>query len=346
MDKQAGHAVLTVGKRSQKNSFALYAGLLVLAVFLMVNHAVATEADSPASEATMAEETSDGMLGSQLSAEEIVDNMIEEWLEGDTGRRLRERDDLNRAKGTSLVMFKTDNRQWGQARTMAFEDAFAQAMAEYIGSLEQKISSETERKYFSDLDSKPEYQEIEASDSYLYRIVQKTAALAEHELDQVLADSGMDPSKIEHLTPVQKRTQLSDSIEKEMNAKAFGDAIGFVPIKTFEALDDEGNSAIGVVAIYSEGMRHIAEKIAKGKAMRPDPNRARSSIEDQIYAYDVEDLPHEFGVRFMWDEQGYPAVASFAQWGWSPLNLDKEMRAHHKKSAKMQATNLAKVNPV
>ena len=341
MDKQSKQAALTTETTFRKRFFAQYAGLLVLVVFLLMNNSVAVAADAEADSA-IAEEMIDGASHNKLSAEEIVDNMIEEWLEGGTGRKLKERDDLNKAKGTSLVMLKTDDRQWGQARALAFEDAFVQAMAEYVGSLEQKISSETERKYFADLDSKPEYQAIEASDSYISRIIQKTAVLAEHELDQLLTESGMDPSKIKHLTPVQKRTQLSDSMEKEMNARVFGDAVGFVPIKTFEALDNEGNSSIGVVAIYSESMRRIAEQISQGKAMRPDPSRARRSIEDQIYAYGVGDLPHEFGVRLMWDEQGYPAIVSFAQWGWAPSNLDKEMRAHHKKAAKIQATNLAR----
>lgn len=337
MDKQSLRVASVTRRRFQTHSLTLYVGVFVLIVFLLMNFGFAN-----AKTDSMAEDMTDGVPHDDLSAEEIVDNMIEEWLAGNIGKVLQKRDDLNKAKGTSLVMFKTDNRQWGQARTMAFEDAFAQAMAEYVGSLEQRISSETERKYFSDLDSKPEYQEIEASDSYLNRIVQKTAALAEHELDQLLDESGMDPSKIEHLTPVQKRTQLTDSLEKEMNARAFGDAVGFVPIKTFEALDNEGNSAIGVMAIYSESMRRIAEQISQGEAMFPDASRARSSIENQIYAYEIGELPHEFGVRLMWDEQGYPAIVSFGQWGWSPLNLDKEMRAHHKKSAKMQAANLAR----
>ena len=70
MDKQSEQAVLTIGRTFRKDSLALYAGILVLAIFLMVNHAVATETDSPASEATMEEETSEGLSDDDFLMEE------------------------------------------------------------------------------------------------------------------------------------------------------------------------------------------------------------------------------------------------------------------------------------
>ena len=98
------------------------------------------------------------------------------------------------------------------------------------------------------------------------------------------------------------------------------------------------------MAVYSEGMRHIANQISRGNVIRPDPARGRDSIADQIASYGEDELPNEFGVRVMWDEQGYPAIVSFGQWGWSPANLNKKKRAQRKKFAMKQAGNEARSN--
>ena len=124
-----------------------------------------------------------------------------------------------------------------------------------------------------------------------------------------------------------------------------GSAAGLIPVKTFEGVDDEGNTAIGVVAVYSERMRHIANQVARGEVIRPDPARSRRPIADQIADFDKNgELPNEFGVRVMWDEQGYPAIVSFGQWGWSPANLSKRKRAQRRKFAMKQAENDALSN--
>ena len=203
------------------------------------------------------------------------------------------------------------------------------------------------RDYFSEdvPESELQYREGEPNDSYVERIVLKTAVLAEQTLDQKLAETGMSEDEIRKLTtPVQKRTALAESISRKTLTEAVGSAAGLVPFKTFEGWDDEENSAIGVVAVYSERMRHIANQVARGAAIRPDPDRASESITDQIATFADDELPNEFGVRVKWDEQGYPAIVSFGQWGWSPAGLSKRKRAQRRKFAMKQAENDALSN--
>ena len=216
-----------------------------------------------------------------------------------------------------------------------------------MASVRQQTSVILLRDYFEEdiPESELRYKEGEAADSYVKRIVLKSAALAEHTLDQKLAESGMNQDEIQRLTtPIQKRTALAESVSRKTLNEAVGSAAGLIPVKTFEGVDDEGNTAIGVVAVYSERMRHIANQVARGEVIRPDPTRARSPITDQIDDYANEELPNEFGVRIMWDEQGYPAIVSFGQWGWSPTNLSKKKRARRKKFAMKQAENDALSN--
>ena len=46
LDKQSEQAMLTSGKRFRQGPFALYAGLLVLVVFLLMNNSVSVVADA------------------------------------------------------------------------------------------------------------------------------------------------------------------------------------------------------------------------------------------------------------------------------------------------------------
>ena len=323
-------------------SLAQFAGIIALAASLAFSPAASTATDAEETASTIVADTSEGW---DNDAESMVARMMEEWLQEGQGKIFRAKKDLNVVQGTSLVTMKADNKRWSKARSLAFQNAFVQAMADYMFSVRQEISVSTMRNYFEqDIpDSQLEYKEGETPDSYVKRIVLKSAVLVEHTLDQKLAESGVSEGDIRRLTtPVQKRTTLAQSISKTTLTKAMGSAAGLIPVKTFEGVDDEGNSAIGVVAVYSERMRHIADQISKGEVIRPDPGRTRDSIMDQIAHFKKDELPNEFGVRVMWDEQGYPAIVSFGQWGWSPANLSKRKRAQRRKFAMHQAENEAR----
>ena len=319
-------------------------GVIALAALLFFGWAVFNAAEAEEAASTPAEEED---TGSSADAESMVATMIEEWFQEGAGRGLRAREELNVVQGTSLVALRTDDQRWGKARSLAFQNAFIQAMGAYVASVRQRTTVSVMRDYFSEdvPESQLRYQEGEPPDSFVERIVLKSAVLTEQTLDQKLSESGMTEDEIKRLTtPVQKRTVLAESISRRTLNEAIGSAAGLVPVKTFEGVDDEGNSAIGIVAVYSERMRHIANQISKGAVIRPDPDRVRDSIADQVASYAAHDLPNEFGVRVMWDDQGFPAIVSFGQWGWSPENLSKKRRAQRRKFALKQAANDALSN--
>ena len=334
-----GNALKKPEPAIEGGSLAQFAGIIALAASLAFS--------STAFAATDAEETAsttgaDTVEGPSDDAESMVGRMIDEWLQEGPGRAIRAKEELNVVQGTSLVALKADDKRWGKARSLAYQNAFVQAMGAYIASVRQRTSVSLMRDYFAEdiPESQLRYQEGEQADSYVKRIVLKSAVLAEQTLDQKLAENGMSEDEIQRLTtPVQKRTELAERISRRTLNEAMGSAAGLIPVKTFEGVDDEGNSAIGVVAVYSEGMRHIANQISRGDVIRPDPNRRRDSITDQIASYENDELPNEFGVRVKWDEQGYPAIVSFGQWGWSPANLSKKKRAQRRKFAMKQAEN-------
>lgn len=172
-------------------------------------------------------------------------------------------------------------------------------MNEYVSRIRTRLTSRLMRDYFGeDLDeSDLVYRPDESADDMVSRVATKALAFGERRLDTALEESGMSQEEIERLTPPQKIDAFSDRILVEATTEAIGSAHGLVPIKTFEAFDDEGNSAIGVVAVRSLRMKTLAERIAAGKAMRPDADRARTPIFDQIGELSDRDLAYEFGPR-------------------------------------------------
>ena len=279
-----------------------------------------------------------------------VRRLIEEWKTADpVGRRFQERQangKISLVEGIALASFRTDEKRWGKARSLAYTQAFNQAMKEYVSRSRERITSSSLRKHFDqDLDeSDLVYQSGEKPDDYLSRVLTKAAALGERTLDQALAESGMSPDEIERMTPPQKKKTFSDRLRRKTTSEASGSASGLMPVKTFEAYDDEGNSAVGVVAVASPRMVHLARQVARGKPIRPDRDRARAPVADQISALSDEDLVSEFGPRVWWDEHGYPTIVAFGQWAWSPAGLDKRKKGRRRAFAETQALTDAKAH--
>ena len=93
--------------------------------------------------------------------------------------------------------------------------------------------------------------------------------LLEGQLDQALKDElGMSDDQIDRLSPPDKITRFRDDFLRRSVTESVGSASGLIPVKTFEAVDTEGNSAIGVVVVFSERMARVAASIAS-RGLRP-----------------------------------------------------------------------------
>lgn len=273
-------------------------------------------------------------------AGERVRELMAEWKASDpTAQQLLARDDIAVVEGVAWANVRTQQKRWGKSRSLAYSKAFVEAMKDYVSRNRTRHASSSLRELIqADLDeSDLVYEPSEAASDYLSRVATKALSLGERNLDAALLESGMTADEIERLTPPQKKTAFSDRMLLEATTTASGSAFGLVPIKTFEAFDDEGNSAIGVVAVLSTRMRNLAQQIAARKAIRPDADRARTPIVEQIGGLSDRDLAYEFGPRVWWDEHGYPTIVAFGQWAWSPEGLDKRKKARSREFAMEQA---------
>ena len=326
--------------------------LATLALLISISAAggLAAQTDEDAAAAPEGTEEASADAAADWDADARVRQMMAAWKASDpVGRQFRERSErgeISLVEGVGPAQLNIQDKRWGKSRSLAYTKAFTEAVREYVSRIRKRQTSALLRDYFQeDLDeSEYVYRRSESTDDVMLRVVNKAAALGERKLDEALAESGMSADEIARMSPPQKKVAFSDRLSLKATVQAFGSAAGLVPVKTFEAFDDEGNSAVGVVAVRSLRTRDLADQIAAGKAIRPDDERARAPIADQIGVLSDKELTNEFGPRVWWDEHGYPTIVAFGQWAWSPEGLDKRKRARRRDFAMKQASNDANIH--
>ena len=270
------------------------------------------------------------------TAMRVVDEMMQDWKAADpTVRSLRQRN-ISVIEGLAEIGVHVDHGDWGKARSLAYTRAYLDAMGAFVRLTNEEITTETVRDLLQD-ETSIAFEADEDAATYLERIEEKEALLAEMKLDQELKEAGMSDEEIAGLSVREKIPRYRDSLAREVTSLAFGRASGLVPIKTFEAVDCDGNSSVGVVAVFSTRMRELAQRIQDGDAIRPDPDRGGVSLRDRIGELSDEDLVEQFGVRRWWDEDGYPVIVAFGQWGWSSKALSAAQRDRRYRFARNQA---------
>lgn len=309
--------------------------IFVAAAALMLAAAPA----APAQEAGAAQEIPTCEAGE--TAMRTVDRMIRSWKIDDPTARALERRGVSVTEGLAQVGVHVDHGDWGKARSLAYTRAYLDAMGAFVRQTNEEITTDTVRNLLQDATSISFYEDEDAS-SFLERVDRKEAALAELQLDQALKEAGMSDEEIAELSGAQKIPRYQDSIIRESTSRAFGRAAGLVPLKTFEAIDCDGNSSVGVAAAFSTRMRALAEQIHGGEPIRPNPDRGGTSLRDRIGALSDDDLVTQFGVRVWWDEEGYPVIIAFGQWGWSTKALTAAQRDRRYRFARSQAAAQAR----
>lgn len=280
-------------------------------------------------------------------ADELVQGDMDEWEIDDPRARRFRAAGLSIYKHVQNVGVSVDDPRWGQSRSIAYQAAFQEVTGEFVGQVRREIAADQAGRLFSDRPDPSElvYRDTDNARTYIGRIVQKLGVLAEEKLDRALSEAGLSEREIEGLTPPNKITAYSREFRQQTMQRAFGSAAGLIAVKTFERIDDKGRSALGVVAVYSQNMRDIAERIGSGQAILADSEKARAPIFDQLAritgSFSDDAMTDTFGVRVMWDEKGYPTVVSFGQWAWSPVGASDRQRSRRREVAAIQAKNIA-----
>ncbi len=218
--------------------------------------------------------------------------------------------------GQASVMLLPEDREWGNARVMAYKEALLNAKANYLEFLGFDAMSKAATRLFKDPSQMPHFDQQElASTSKLGELLDKAVAVADGMLNEKLVEMGIDPAEF-HAAPTEKRAVMFErSVSNQVTQRARHELTGVIPVKSFEANDADGNHVVAVAVVASPKMRAFIDDVIRSKGdVAPDPAKASPVPLDELFA-DNTGLINEFGIRRMYDEQGYPVLVSFGQSG-------------------------------
>lgn len=262
------------------------------------------------------------------------------------GKNLQQRmaaGELYVGKAWAEVQVSPVNSQWPKYRIMAYESAITDAENAYLMALSAKIKTDKVRTYFSDNDGEiPEFDDSTWSDrNKVTRIIDKILSYTEGRLDLALSDLGIDPDEFNGKSKTQRHDLFRDELMKTSLKEAMGSLAGLIPVQTFEGQNKAGEHVIGVVAVASHKMREFADEIAtqRGNLKPNETNKGKPVYE--VIAADENLLIDQFGIRRFYDEQGYPVLVSYGQWGNAYQGDNKRQARRQRAAALDQARNQA-----
>jgi hypothetical protein len=267
------------------------------------------------------------------SASSIIEDQINEFAQK-KGITYGEPLAGNKIFEYSIKELNINEPNFERKRILAFEKAFIDAQKKIAFALSQEILTKTIAEYFHD-----ESTGIPKKVDNWKVIKNKVLALTEATLNKMLEKLGVDPSRLGQLSLEEKRKIFLDSIRREVLRKTVEELSGTAIVQTFEGVNKDGSYAVGVIVMYSPKLKQVAYDILNGK----EPSFIKLSKGKNLREY-LPKTPKgwmaSWGVRVVWDSEGYPALISFGQWAY-PYTKNPQRRSRLIEGAKRRAIMLA-----
>ncbi|MGL1930977.1 MAG: hypothetical protein OCC45_04350 [Desulfotalea sp.] len=242
------------------------------------------------------------------------------------------------------VSVDKENQDWGKARVIAAQKAMIETENKFAKEFGQRISSEKVKEYYADANENiPDFDfAILGNDAQWGRIYEKVMTLTEGQLDQALDELGIDTADLAKVPKEQRHLKFRDSFVSTVTREAMAELSGMLTYKTYEGFDKNGQYQVAVLMILSPKMKQLAWDIGhKRGQLKPVAKKIGSQQIQQIVDAPAVSLIPDFGVKRMYDPEGYPVIVSFGQWSLNTTTGDAKKlarkQAHAKKQAEAQA---------
>ena len=277
---------------------------------------------------------------------EMVDNMINEYLNIGRGKAVREK--ISKDGGwigsaTAEVSVGPENPNWAKYRVMAYEKALIDIENQYLTTQNQTIKAEKIKGFFKNAsDVVPDFEPKDMGDPNKVRVLlDKLLAVSEGKLDKTLDELGIDKEQFNRTPRPQRHTLLSEHLSKSTVVESIGSLAGLIPIQTFEGFNPQKEHVLGVVCVVTPKIKQFAYDILHNRGqLKPYKKKGKNLYE--LFSKDDNLLIDQFGIRKMKDKDGYPVLISFGQWANSKKTGDKRTIRRYRKAAKKQAASSAK----
>ncbi|QJR81685.1 hypothetical protein CA267_013365 [Alteromonas pelagimontana] len=246
--------------------------------------------------------------------------------------------------GAAMISVRPTHPGWGDARVLAYQEALQKAREELLRQLYLDVSSETIRRSFKS-NQLPEFSPEEMqSSNMLGAVLDKLVALSDAVINEELEELGVDPAQYASAPPTKRKLMMQKAITQTISTRARGDISGTMTLKSYEATDDEGNTAVAVVIATSNKMKNMLADFRQSKGnITPQPNRAKQPINEYL-VQNKENLMFTIGTKVLWDEKGYPVLASFGMAGNDCNPSDYESCVDNREFSFISARNSALAN--
>jgi hypothetical protein len=234
----------------------------------------------------------------------------------------------------------TTSPDFGKSRVMAFEQAYHDALKQFVKSVAVSIKTEVARDLFSDTstDAGTFSEEFSKGRSNIEAMAEKTIALGDAFLSSKLKSYGVDPDKYKAAPPDQKKVILRDAFIRKTVMIASKRLGGVVPIQTFIGDSGNGYQSVGVLILYSPKLEAIAQSLAREQ--NPRVIKKGPSLSEMVPLNNPEKLYDLLGVRVLFDENG-PVIVSYGQWSNSYSGSDERIQERYRNIAFDKAASLA-----
>ncbi|MRI33992.1 hypothetical protein EOPP23_13430 [Endozoicomonas sp. OPT23] len=294
-----------------------------------------------------------------MSAIDTVQEQINNWKDSDEGDRWIELGELcgpdepcvQLFEGVDSVKGRPGTAEFASTRALAFQSALLNAQTD------QAVSQFMDNavNVVANLDVNPvkfDQQICEASDPQdkVQMLAEKALILADQWLSNQMKEQGVPdeeiPKKLAKMETEQRLNTLYDAIEQSSSMSAQGNSSGYIVLKNFEAIDHNGQAAIGVVLASAPKIIQLLNtmKSAKGNfdPAAYDSIGALLKVSGSINRYVRNDLAESFGARLIYNQNGFPTVIGIGQAGKLAVSNDPAENAVQTKVAKESADQAAR----
>ncbi|HIC87593.1 MAG TPA: hypothetical protein EYP03_05255 [Aquificae bacterium] len=220
------------------------------------------------------------------------------------------------------------SKDYERRKVFAFEKAYLDALKK----MAQTIYTRVESKIIQEIkESAPSFEDLQPSNSEILK--KKILALTDASLNKALEKLGVSPEKIGNLNLEKKRNLLLDSYRKKVISETLANLGGTLVLKTFEEIGKDGNCAVGVIVYNSGKLKNLADYFARGD-IPPYRNLSKAKPIEKYLPKTPKEWLATWGVQVVWDNKGYPALISYAQWGYPLVGSPRRLRIKDKLARK------------
>lgn len=208
---------------------------------------------------------------------------------------------------------------YGKELTIAYEKAVLNLQANFIlqtygREVTERISDFFENDSTNAREFEPVKLQQQVQEGKIGVILDKFLDVVDKKLNSMLSQQGVPESEIQKMSVEQKKMVFRDNFRKSIVKKATQNMSGLVPIQT-KVLTQKtpvGDAVtVGVIAVMSDKTVQFARDIARG---RDTLVRGRAGSVKDILPQTQKEYLNEFGLRYMYDEDGRPMLLSYGRW--------------------------------